>query len=73
MMIPPVIRLGTPPMIPNRNYLVLHNPTGWQFCQWSHSFGFHYEDIIYPGSNGLLNLHQYQPQDILCWMPQDGS
>lgn len=75
MMIPPVIRLGPPPLIPNRAYLILHNPTGWQFAQAnvSHPAHFYNEEVLYPGSNGLVNIHIYKPEDILCWMPQDGS
>lgn len=75
MMIPPLIRLGYPPE-PKPNcigYVCLCRGWGWMILNWTPALGFHQETVLYPGSNGLVDQTIIQPEDILCWMPQDGS
>lgn len=75
MMIPPVIRLGYPAE-PKPNlvgYICLVKGYGWVELNWARHLGFYREEVLYPGSNGLVDVQQYQPEDILCWMPQDGT
>ena len=75
MMIPPVIRLG-PPLEPQANcveYVCLVQGWGWRILQWNPDRGFFVEDVLYPGSNGIVDITYYRPEQIYCWMPQDGS
>jgi len=68
MMIPPIIRMGPPPFPENRRYclIVLIRGRGWFIVKWT--------------QQGYL-LDQYRsgpdrafyPEDVVCWMPEDGS
>ena len=74
MMIPPPVRLGYPPAPKlSLGYVCLVRGVGWVMAQWSPALGFYDEDVLYPGSNGLVDMRQFNPYDILCWMPQDGN
>ena len=74
MMIPPVVRIGYPTEPePLHEYVCLVDGRGWMMLQWRPDLGFFNEDVIYPGSNGLVEFTHVRPEHIRCWMPQNGT
>ncbi len=74
MMYPPVVRIGYPTEpVPGMEYVCLVENHGWMILQWYEGPGWHREDVVYPGSNGLVDILPVYFGDIKCWMPQDGT
>lgn len=71
MMIPPVIRMGSPPcktkMDLDLHYIVL-TKNGWSTAMWHHPGMLSDCDRHMPD-----NARAIRAEDVLCWMPEDGS
>lgn len=68
MMIPPVIRLGYPTEAQHgERYAVLHREFGWVIATKASAGGYYYHNDEF---NRRAPIHQ---DNIICWMPQDGS
>ncbi len=72
MMIPPIIRVGPPPlpwdMLQKGSIVVLVRERGWCIAKWTNA-GYLFDiDRTIPHSYREMN-----PRDVLCWMPEDGS
>ena len=71
-MVPPAIRVGAPPLDGNHKtmYVLLVRRKGWLIARFNYNQGFFYDLDAHPHSR-----HDYriEGEDILCWMPQDGS
>jgi len=73
MMIPPVIRMGPPPL-PKKSgdstgYVVLAEKRGWFIVKWHTGYGCLW-DMDRSVPEDRRGIH---PDHVLCWMPEDGS
>lgn len=68
MMIPPLVRIGPPPLTlqHQEEIVALHREFGWLMVKKSMTAGYFYRE----GPEGRSPVHV---TNILCWMPQDGS
>lgn len=73
MNIPPLIRTGPVPRptpTDDGRYVVLTLQSGWCFVRWDRRFFNQHRTLVLID---CYKLEHINPDDVLCWMPADGS